>query len=105
MVRDALNTAVPQLLAKIEEPELQKEIEKVREKEELKFTAAFYNLPLFSGIRDMRTEKIGRLVTICGTITRMTEVKPELLVGTFECNECSREVSGVEQQFKVTMPT
>uniref|UniRef100_A0A7S4WED2 DNA replication licensing factor MCM6 n=1 Tax=Alexandrium monilatum TaxID=311494 RepID=A0A7S4WED2_9DINO len=104
MVRDALNAAVPQLLAKIEDPELQKEIEKVREKEELKFTAAFYNLPLYSGIRDMRAEKLGRLMTICGTITRMTEVKPELLVGTFECNECGREVSGVQQQFKVTMP-
>jgi len=34
-----------------------------------------------------------------------TEVKPELLVGTFQCNECNREVTGVEQQFKVTMPT
>merc|ERR1719225_1490062 len=34
----------------------------------------------------------------------MTEVKPELLVGTFQCNECSREVSGVDQQFKVTQP-
>jgi len=104
MVRDALNAAVPQLLAKIEDPQLQKEVEKVREKEELKFTAAFYDLPLYSGIRDMRTEKLGRLMTICGTVTRMTEVKPELLVGTFECNECMREVSGVNQQFKVTFP-
>lgn len=104
IVRDALNSAVPQLLTRIEEPELQKEIEKVREREELKFTAAFYDLPLYSGIRDMRAEKLGKLTTICGTVTRMTEVKPELLVGTFECNECGREVSGVQQQFKVTSP-
>mmetsp|Transcript_74053 Transcript_74053/g.165708 ORF Transcript_74053/g.165708 Transcript_74053/m.165708 type:complete len:832 (-) Transcript_74053:139-2634(-) len=103
MVRDALNTAVPQLLPKIQEKDLEKEIEKAV-KDELKFTVAFYDLPLYSGIRDMRTDKLGRLVTICGTVTRMTEVKPELLVGTFECNECGREVSGVTQQFKVTMP-
>jgi len=104
MVRDALNAAVPELLAKLDDPEIEEEARKARERDELKFTAAFYDLPLFSGIRDLRTEKLGRLVTICGTVTRMTEVKPELLVGTFQCNECSREVSGVEQQFKVTMP-
>mmetsp|Transcript_15034 Transcript_15034/g.35218 ORF Transcript_15034/g.35218 Transcript_15034/m.35218 type:complete len:830 (+) Transcript_15034:71-2560(+) len=104
MVRDALNSAVPQLLSKIEDAELQKEVEKVRRDEELKFTAAFYDLPLYSGIRDLRSDKLGRLITICGTVTRTTEVKPELLVGTFQCNECNREVSGVVQQFKVTMP-
>merc|ERR1719262_1259128 len=47
---------------------------------------------------------LGTLITMCGTVTRTTEVKPELLVGSFQCNECMREVSGVEQQFKVTMP-
>merc|ERR1719510_697904 len=104
IVRDALNAAVPQLLSKIEDPDLQEKVRKARETDELKFTVAFYDLPLYSGIRDLRTEKLGRLVTICGTVTRMTEVKPELLVGTFQCNECSREVSGVTQQFKVTLP-
>ena len=34
-------------------------------------------------------------------VVRVAEVKPELLVGTFQCNECMREVSGVEQQFKI----
>merc|ERR1719254_325865 len=104
MIRDALNAAVPQLLAKIPDNDLQEEVRKARETDELKFTAAFYNLPLYSGIRDLRTDKLGKLVTICGTVTRMTEVKPELLVGTFQCNECAREVSGVVQQFKVTQP-
>mmetsp|Transcript_48264 Transcript_48264/g.138618 ORF Transcript_48264/g.138618 Transcript_48264/m.138618 type:complete len:826 (-) Transcript_48264:355-2832(-) len=105
MVRDALNAAVPQLLEKLEEPELQDAIRKARETDELKFSAAFYELPTYSGIRDLRADKLGRLVTICGTVTRTTEVKPELLVGTFQCNECNREVSGVVQQFKFTHPT
>jgi len=104
IVRDALNAAVPQLLSKIEDPDLQEEVRKARETEELKFTVAFYDLPLFSGIRDLRTEKLGRLVSICGTVTRTTEIKPELLVGTFQCNDCNREVTGVVQQFKVTEP-
>jgi len=105
MVRDALNAAVPQFLSKIEEPDLQDMVRKARETDELKFTVAFYDLPLYSGIRDLRTEKLGRLISICGTVTRTTEIKPELLVGTFQCNECNREVTGVVQQFKVTEPS
>ena len=45
-----------------------------------------------------------RLVTICGTVTRTTDIKPELLVATWKCNECRREISGVSQEFKVTTP-
>lgn len=104
IVRDVLNGVVPEFLSKIEDPDIQEEIRKARETEELKFVVAFYELPLYSGIRDLRTEKMGRLVTICGTVTRTTEIKPELLVGTFQCNECNREVTGVVQQFKVTEP-
>jgi DNA replication licensing factor MCM6 len=92
-------------LATIEDAELQEKVKKVRETRELKFVAAFYDLPTFSGLRSLKTDKLGQLVTMCGTVTRTTEVKPELLVGTFQCNECMREISGVEQQFKVTTPS
>lgn len=104
IVRHALNAAVPQLLSKITDVELAAEVKKARETEEQKFTVAFYDLPNFSGIRDLRTEKLGRLVSISGTVTRTTSIMPELLVGTFQCNECQREVTGVTQQFKVTYP-
>merc|ERR1719160_1881812 len=104
MVRESLNAAVPQLLATLEEPDLAERVQKARATEELKFVASFFDLPTFSGLRELKTEKLGRLVTMCGTVTRTTEVKPELLVGTFQCNECMREVSSVEQQFKVTEP-
>jgi DNA replication licensing factor MCM6 len=105
MVREALNAAVPLLLATLEEPELQEKVQKARAVDELKFTASFYDLPTYCGLRSLKTERLGHLVTMCGTVTRTTEVKPELLVGTFQCNECSTVVSGVEQQFKVTFPT
>lgn len=104
MVRDNLNAAVPELMSKITDPDLAEKARRHRESDELKFTAAFYDLPRFHGIRDLRAEELGKLITIGGTVTRTTEVKPELLVGTFQCNECQREVSGVQQQFKVTMP-
>merc|ERR1719261_1763368 len=79
-------------------------VREARETDELKFTASFFDLPIYCGLRELKTEKLGRLITMCGTVTRTSEVKPELLVGTFQCNECMREVSGVEQQFKVTEP-
>jgi DNA replication licensing factor MCM6 len=40
-----------------------------------------------------------------GTVTRTTEVRPELFLGTFRCLGCSHVVRGVEQQFKYTTPT
>jgi len=108
MVRDNVNGAVAQLLSKITDPDLEKEIREYREKEnhkdEARLFVAFMHMPLYHGIFDLRAEKLGQLITIRGTVTRTTDVKPELLVGTFMCNDCQREVSGVEQQFKVTTP-
>lgn len=54
------------------------------------------------GIRDLRTEKIGKLISIGGTVTRTSEVRPELVFGTFVCEECKTIVRDVEQQFKYT---
>lgn len=66
------------------------------------FNIAFYNLPLTSCIRDLRMEKVGQLMSISGTVTRTSEVRPELLLGTFVCEMCRTEITGVEQQFKFT---
>lgn len=66
------------------------------------FNVAFYHLPLVSGIRDLRTEKIGTLMSISGTVTRTSEVRPELLFGSFICEICGGFVDEIEQQFKYT---
>ncbi|KPV76994.1 uncharacterized protein RHOBADRAFT_24864, partial [Rhodotorula graminis WP1] len=66
------------------------------------FSIAFYNLPLVEGIRDMRTDKIGKLCALSGTVTRTSEVRPELTYGTFTCLVCHGTVRDVEQQFKYT---
>ncbi|KAF1965350.1 MCM-domain-containing protein [Bimuria novae-zelandiae CBS 107.79] len=69
------------------------------------FTLAFYNLPLISRIRQLRTESIGRLLSISGTATRTSEVRPELSMATFICEACNTVVPNVEQTFKYTEPT
>lgn len=68
------------------------------------FSIAFYNLPLTSSIRDLRMDKVGQLSAISGTVTRTSEVRPELISGTFICMACRHVVHDVEQQFKYTEP-
>ena len=74
------------------------------EAKERVFHVAFFNLPHLDTIRDLKTEKIGTLCAISGTVTRSTEVRPELVYGTFKCEACSTEVKDVQQQYKYTEP-
>ena len=69
------------------------------------FTLAFYNLPLVSRVRQLRTDQIGKLVSISGTVTRTSEVRPELALGTFVCEACNTVVPNVEQTFRYTEPS
>jgi DNA replication licensing factor MCM6 len=66
------------------------------------FSVAFYRLPLVSGIRDLKTERIGTLMSVSGTVTRTSEVRPELLYGRFICEVCRGSMNEIEQQFKYT---
>ncbi|GAB4829490.1 MCM DNA helicase complex subunit mcm6, variant 2 [Ancistrocladus abbreviatus] len=66
---------------------------------------AFFNIPLIKRLRELGTAEIGRLVSVTGVVTRTSEVRPELLQGTFKCLECGTVIKYVEQQFKYTEPT
>jgi len=41
-------------------------------------------------------------MAISGTVTRSSEVRPELLLGSFKCLECGVTIKNVEQQFRYT---
>lgn len=69
------------------------------------FWASFYNLPHNDRLRSLRSDKIGTLAQFVGTVTRTTEVRPELFTASFRCIECMNVVKGVAQQFKYTTPT
>lgn len=49
-------------------------------------------------------EKVGCLTCFSGTVTRTSEVRPELFLGAFRCLQCNTTVRGIEQQFKYTEP-
>ncbi|KAH6619139.1 MCM2/3/5 family-domain-containing protein [Chaetomium sp. MPI-SDFR-AT-0129] len=69
------------------------------------FSIAFYHLPLVSRVRALRARNIGQLLAISGTVTRTSEVRPELALATFECLACRSVVPDVEQTFRYTEPT
>ncbi|ERT00829.1 minichromosome maintenance protein 6 [Sporothrix schenckii 1099-18] len=69
------------------------------------FTVAIYNMPLVSRIRALRAANIGQLLSISGTVTRTSEVRPELSLATFICPACKVVVPNVEQAFRYTEPT
>lgn len=74
------------------------------ENNDREFWVSFYNMPLIERMRDLKAGKLGRLVSFAGTVTRTSEVRPELYLATFKCNECGERVRNVEQQFKYTQP-
>lgn len=57
---------------------------------------------LNSRVRDLKTNKIGKLCSLKATVTRTSEVKPELLYGTFQCMDCRILAKDIQQQFKYT---
>lgn len=72
--------------------------------EEKEFWISFYGVGGVQTIRQLRTHLIGKLVPLHATVTRTSEVRPELVYGSFQCVECGLVSPGVEQQFKYTEP-
>lgn len=64
----------------------------------------FFNHPQPDKIRSLKTDRIGKLIAISATVTKSTEVRPELRYGSFKCMACNYEVKDVAQQFKYTTP-
>lgn len=80
------------------------ESEDVGRGEKRDFFISFYNLPCVERIRALRMDRIGRLLSVSGTVTRTSEVRPELLLGSFTCNKCGLPEKNVIQQFQYTKP-
>ena len=68
------------------------------------FYISFYNIHEINTIREMKSNKIGKLICMMGTITKTTEVRPELLWATFNCQMCGSKIKDIEQQFRYTEP-
>jgi DNA replication licensing factor MCM6 len=69
------------------------------------FRLAFFNMAPVQRVRELRMQTIGQLTSFRGTVTRSSEVRPELLWGRFVCRRCSELSPPVDQQFRYTEPT
>jgi len=68
------------------------------------YFVAIYNAPSVLPVRALRTGTIGRFSSISGTVTRTSDVRPELLVGSFRCRKCGLVAPDVIQQYHLTRP-
>ena len=73
----------------------------------LVFFVAFFNCNTaqIKSVRTLRTDLIGALVSLQGTVTRTSEVRPELLVAAFRCDKCGLIADKVPQHYHYTRPT
>lgn len=69
------------------------------------FQISFYNLTVVHRIRELKAENIGTLMAISGTVTRTSEIRPELYKAAFTCDVCKALITNVEQTFRYTEPT
>jgi DNA replication licensing factor MCM6 len=53
-------------------------------------------------VRGLKCNQIGRLISLKGTVTRTSEVRPELKIGVFKCKVCGKLSKPITQQFKYT---
>ncbi|KAH0850810.1 hypothetical protein HID58_095228, partial [Brassica napus] len=61
---------------------------------------SFYNLPFTKRLRELTTSEIGKLVSVTGVVTRTSEVRPELLYGTFKCLDCGSVIRTLSNSLK-----
>eukprot|EP01065_Artemidia_motanka_P028517 TRINITY_DN3390_c0_g3_i1.p1 TRINITY_DN3390_c0_g3~~TRINITY_DN3390_c0_g3_i1.p1 ORF type:complete len:898 (+),score=158.57 TRINITY_DN3390_c0_g3_i1:70-2694(+) len=57
-----------------------------------------------ASVRTLTCADIGTLVCLRGTVTRTSQVRPELETGVFTCVDCGALSGGVVQQFRFTEP-
>lgn len=81
----------------------QRRDEEIREKYECSFDDGYDEVTDLS-VRGLKCNLLGKLIKLRGTITRTSEVRPELKVGVFKCKNCGKISKAIPQQFKYTEP-
>lgn len=94
-----LRKAIQNLVRKYHESHVETE-----EGVEKEFWVCMYNNTRFEALRRLNMKELGKFISFTGTVTRTSEVRPELYMATFRCQECNTIARNVEQQFKFTVP-
>ena len=62
------------------------------------------NIKLISGFKDLNSKKISQLVFCRGIVSGISQVKPVLLMGSFECNLCGAQFEVFQLTSKIRWP-
>ena len=55
--------------------------------------ARFINIPNEVEFTNLKSNRIGEFITIIGTVKRLSDNKPKLKIGYYECNKCKNPIS------------
>ena len=65
---------------------------------------SFQNHFLKNPIRELKSKNLKKIISTKGTVTRVSQVRPELVFGVFNCLECRALSKEIEQQFCYILP-
>lgn len=98
-VQGSLNAAAYCLMREVQETESHCSINDNKD-----IVVSFFGLPAEYEMQVLRSEGVGRLSVMKGSIIKTSEVQPELVVGSFRCGSCAKEVSSASESFRVRTP-
>jgi replicative DNA helicase Mcm len=67
---------------------------------------AFFNLPGNSQllVRDIRSDHVGRLISVSGVVRKTADIRPKLVIGNFECQRCGHTLKIPQQDIRIKEP-
>jgi replicative DNA helicase Mcm len=71
-----------------------------------KLKIRFFNLPESKNIRirNIRSEHVGKMITVDGMVKRASEIRPEIAETVFRCPECGNEITIIQTERIITAP-
>ncbi|CEM12672.1 unnamed protein product [Vitrella brassicaformis CCMP3155] len=66
--------------------------------------AAILNFAKPQTVRQIRMSMLGQLLMVSGTCTRVSDIKTEVVEGSFTCDDCNADAGMVHQQYRFTKP-
>ncbi|MCD6381199.1 MAG: hypothetical protein J7L50_02620 [Candidatus Odinarchaeota archaeon] len=95
-VLDKFNDALKRLISEYD----QEYVSRMRN-----FYVRFKNLPMTLKLREIRSSYVGKFIQVRGILTRVSKVKPLLLIGRFMCNNCGTTVEVTQIEGRLTYPS
>ncbi len=67
---------------------------------------AFANLPEGSQllVRDIRSDHVGRLIMVSGVVRKTADIRPKLVLGSFECQRCGHTMKIPQHDLRIKEP-